>query len=444
MTRRLSKSIIQTILTQIPTQFFGIISGIFITRIISTESRGVYAVLIANASLFLTLFGFSMVTAIIYFLASKKLKLSQVFALNLLTFLVMMLLSGITIAILHFTHHIDILFLDAFSKQIFIWFFLYLALLFINSTFSAVFQAHKMFHIVNRVSLFNSIFNILLYGLLFLLYQFQLYPISLNSILLISVFVLILNFFQWNFHFTKHFDYKVDFKIDYKTHLRELVHYLGLAHLSNIISFFNGRVVLWVLAYYLDNFQIGIFSISLGLSQILSFISLPLSQVLLPYLSSENQEDRNRLFIVFSKMHFSIMVLMSLFGVVIAPYVIPVLYGAQYAESVIPFFIMILGFVFNSQTRIISSYMFSSNKVVINLYGTIVGFVSTIFFYFVLIQKYGIIGAAISTTLTYSAIFLFTYLILIKSLKKYGRNYLFLTRSDVLLIRQRLQSKSKK
>ena len=109
MAKKLSKSIIQTILTQIPTQLFGIIAGIFITRILTTENRGVYAILMANVNLFITLFGFSMTTVIIYFLASKKLEIKQVLGLNIIAFIAMLLISLIVISILYFFNHIDFL-----------------------------------------------------------------------------------------------------------------------------------------------------------------------------------------------------------------------------------------------------------------------------------------------------------------------------------------------
>ena len=51
----LSKSIQYTIFTQIPTQIFGIIAGIFITRLLGPEGRGVYAIFYADVALFSTL-----------------------------------------------------------------------------------------------------------------------------------------------------------------------------------------------------------------------------------------------------------------------------------------------------------------------------------------------------------------------------------------------------
>jgi O-antigen/teichoic acid export membrane protein len=73
-----SKNAKYSILTQIPTQIFGIISGIFITRILGAEGRGLYAIYYADISLFTTLLDFSIITALIYFTASKKITESKI------------------------------------------------------------------------------------------------------------------------------------------------------------------------------------------------------------------------------------------------------------------------------------------------------------------------------------------------------------------------------
>src|SRR5690554_5389653 len=151
MAKRLSKSIVQTVLTQVPTQLFGIISGIFITRILTTGDRGVYTVLMANISLFLTFFGFSITTAIIYFLASNKLKIKQILGLSTLTFFILLFLSFALIISLYYSNVIHFLFLDAFSKEVALWFFFYLSMVYINSVFTGIFQSQKEFGVVNQV-----------------------------------------------------------------------------------------------------------------------------------------------------------------------------------------------------------------------------------------------------------------------------------------------------
>ena len=70
--KSISKSAIYTILTQIPAQIFGVIAGVFITRILGPEGRGVYALFFADISLLSTILGFSVGTAITFYIANKK------------------------------------------------------------------------------------------------------------------------------------------------------------------------------------------------------------------------------------------------------------------------------------------------------------------------------------------------------------------------------------
>src|SRR5690554_6060026 len=145
MAKRLSKSIVQTVLTQVPTQLFGIISGIFITRILTTGDRGVYTVLMANISLFLTFFGFSITTAIIYFLASNKLKIKQILGLSTLTFFILLFLSFALIISLYYSNFFIFFFLVVFFKEVAFCFFFYLFMFYINFVFTVIFHFQRDF-----------------------------------------------------------------------------------------------------------------------------------------------------------------------------------------------------------------------------------------------------------------------------------------------------------
>ena len=149
-----SRSAIYTILTQIPAQIFGIISGLFITRVLGPSGRGVYAIFHADVSLFNTVFGFSITVAIIYFISSKKMTEAKIMGLSVITSIISMLLSLVTLFV-----WLNIPASDIFLPKenttlgIILCFILFLLITQINTIYSGFFQGIKNFRAVNSILL---------------------------------------------------------------------------------------------------------------------------------------------------------------------------------------------------------------------------------------------------------------------------------------------------
>lgn len=444
MSKNITKSAVQTILTQIPTQLFGIVAGIFITRLLGAEGRGLYAIFYADVELFITVLGFSINTAIIYFIANGKIEKNKIVGLSVFSSFATVLLSSILILSWWMLPFSDWF----FPKELMTAKYILLLILFIfisqvNTVYSSVLQGAREFGAVNKVLFFNSVYNILLFGGVFLYSKIVNKQIGLDEILLVALLVLFLNTFQWHREYKKRFKYEIDFKIKWKNDIYPFLKMTGIVHLSNVINFFNYRLVLWVLAYYLDNKQIGIFSLGVGLSQLLSFISTPLSQVLTPFLSADNKKGRLENFMRFARIHFSFISLSAVITFPFVPFMIPFLYGNEFVNSVMVYNILLFGIVLSCQSKIIASFLFSSGKANLNLWATIIGFVLTFSFNFTLVRMYGINGGATAQTLTYAGIFLFVYLSMLIITKFRFYNIFIARREDISYVRQQIGTKTK-
>lgn len=438
----ISKSAIYTFLTQVPTQIFGIIAGIFITRMLGTAGRGLYAIFYADISLFTTILGFSLSTAIIQFTASKRMQFEKLLGVAILFSIITIGCSLLILGIWVNLPFSEFLFPENYeSWQYVLWFALFLLITQINTVYSSFLQGARKFSAVNQVLLINSVLNLLLFGSAFILNHYGYCSVELIDILYIGLLVIVINTMQWHRHYKKEFHYRFSLKLRWNLEIKEFMNFMSLGHLSNIINFFNYRLVLWIIAFYMDNAQVGIFSLAAGLSQLLNFISTPLSQVLMPFLSAESNEGRITLFIRFSRIHFSIIVIMAIFAILLAPIFIPILYGADFKPAVGAFSILIFGIVLSCQSRIFASYFIADNKMKTNLYATIVGFVLTFFFNFYLIKNYGINGASWAQTITYTGIFLFVYIALIKFAKISNYNLFIINREDISYARSKFKRK---
>jgi len=439
----LSKSIFTTLLSQIFTQFFGIIAGVFITRLLGAEGRGVYALFYADVALFNTILGFSINTAIIHYSAKKELSESKILSISVF-FVFLTVLSSMLILLISFLLSFsEFLFPSTHVSFIYlIWFILFLLVTQVNVVYSSIFQGAKMFDVVNKVSIVNSILNVIIFLFLFILNYLDFLDVSLLVILLFALLILFINTFQWHFHYKKSFKYNFDFNLKWKRDIKPFFSFTGLGHLSNVINFFNYRFVLWVLAYYLDNISIGIFSLGAGLTQMLSFLSVPLSQVLMPFMSAEKDETRIKMFTSFARLHFSIISIISLIGIILVPFLIPVVYGKEFTKSVVVFSVIIWGVVISSQSRLIASYFISIGKIKINLIATIFGFLITFMLNVYLVKIHGIVGAAFSQVLTYFGIFVFVYIVLLREIGLTNFNIFIINKSDLNYAKRRIKEKT--
>ena len=84
----IGKNIFNTILSQISVQFLGILSGIFIARLIGPEGKGVFAIYQANAQLLVTFFSLSFGYALTYFIPSGKIRSNKMLGISILITLI--------------------------------------------------------------------------------------------------------------------------------------------------------------------------------------------------------------------------------------------------------------------------------------------------------------------------------------------------------------------
>jgi O-antigen/teichoic acid export membrane protein len=80
---------------------------------------------------------------------------------------------------------------------------------------------------------------------------------------------------------------------------------------------------------------------------------------------------------------------------------IPVVFGGDYQDSVLPYLFLLPGTVAISGSKILAAYVFSRGKLIINAWIALATLIATIPTDIVLIHLFGVPGAAIGTTLGY-------------------------------------------
>lgn len=433
----LSKNLISSVLTQIPVFFLGVLSGVFSTRLLGDEGKGVFSLIQANMQLFVLIFSIGIQTGVVYFISSKKISEQLVIGMATTVFLINSFLL-LALLLVSYILNLNHLFLPDGYTQLFYLAFIFIMYLFsfLNSLFSSVFQAHSKFKTINFISIANSIINVVLFSTLFFVSSSQLNnPVSrLNIILFITTAVLFINTLMWVYYYNKHINIKPSFNFEFKHQFKTFLSYNSSIYIGMFINFFNYRLDLWIVNHYLLEKDLSYYSLAANINQIILYLSVTIASVLLPNLSGKTEEERVELFIKVSRICFMFFGVIILTAYMLSSFIIPFMYGNEFENTVIPFQIILPGMLFSCITQLFSIFIVSANRNIFNIIACSFGLVFTLILDLILIPKIGINGASIATSLSYFIIFLLSYIFVIYLLNKKTLNLFIPKRHDLSMV----------
>lgn len=168
------------------------------------------------------------------------------------------------------------------------------------------------------------------------------------------------------------------------------------------------------LLYLIDTFLIGLivksatvlasYKVSTMIPFSLFFIPLSVMTFAYPYIAknSEKKELVRYYFMKMTKIMLILNGLLSGFLILFAPFVIRTVFGSNYLDAVLPFRILSFGYLIAGTFRIPSGNLIASlGKAEINLYNALFSGIANIILDVLLITNFGAIGAAVATVLIF-------------------------------------------
>lgn len=166
--------------------------------------------------------------------------------------------------------------------------------------------------------------------------------------------------------------------------------------------------------YLLDTFLIGIFiqsetvvasyKTATLIPFALNFIPASVMTFAYPYFAKnkDNKEVVKKYFLKMQRYLFLLNLVISVLLITFAPFIIKVVFGEEYLDSLIPFRILSLGYLIAATFRIPAGNVIASlRKVKVNFYNSIVSGSTNVVLDIILIKRYGSNGAAIATVLIF-------------------------------------------
>ena len=197
-----------------------------------------------------------------------------------------------------------------------------------------------------------------------------------------------------------------------KDSLKEMLHYGAFMQLSTLVSTLNKRLSLYLLNTHCDEKSIGVYASGTQVTEGVNILGQSIGLVEFSTLSNtENKQRASQLTLRFMKLSilltFTALLVICLLPTTFFEWV----FSGEFSDIRPVILLMAPGIVFFSAHTVLANFFSGTGKPKYNLYASLIGLSITLISAFILIPTLGIRGAAITTTLTYMALFVFQWIV---------------------------------
>lgn len=388
--------------TQLINLVSGIVASIFLTRLLGAEGRGSNAIFTNSLAFAVLFFGFSISSTIPYFINSGKAKAGELLS----TILIFILFSSIAVfAALNLLEYFGKL-SWAIPSEIQSWEYklIFTGTYFCNLLSSVVSTYLSTFKKFKEVSIYTILFQILPASIyIFIYFRLPLFSESgFFKILVIITFILaVFSTIILILIFITILDIKPAQKLLPLSLVKQFILFSSMAYIGNVFQFFSYKLDFWLVDYYDGKSQLGIYSLATQLSQLLWMLPTAVASVLYTYASSSTEEEAVNYTIYLKKGALYSTSILAIAGTVLSYYFVPILYGREFVDVYKLMFIFMLGIIPFSIPIVVSSLLAARGRFKISFYTGISVSIVSVGLYSILIPRYGMIGGAVASSVSY-------------------------------------------
>ena len=175
----------------------------------------------------------------------------------------------------------------------------------------------------------------------------------------------------------------------------------GQGQLTNLIQLFNYRLDSFLILVFVNTAGVGLYSVASSQTEGLLIIANSVGIVLLTNITGEDPYRSAALTGVVCRNTLLITAVSAAVAALIAAFWIPVVFGSDFGDAVVPYLWLLPGMAFLSASKILAAYVFSRGRPIINAWIALATLLATIPTDILLIQLFGVAGAAAGTSLGY-------------------------------------------
>jgi len=212
---------------------------------------------------------------------------------------------------------------------------------------------------------------------------------------------------------------------------RDMMTFGSKSYLQTLASTLHFRIDQYMIGFLLDPVQVGFYAVATNLALLLLRISDATGTVLYPRLAAAGERDAHAQTSAVCRHTLFITVLVALGYELFGGLAIRLLFGERYAAAVLPMRLMLPGIVMISLYLILTRNFTSRNRQEVNIVAAGAALAINVGLNWVLIPRWGIAGAAVSTAVSYSTAALILLVVFARE-SGYGiAKTLFIGRADL-------------
>ncbi len=171
--------------------------------------------------------------------------------------------------------------------------------------------------------------------------------------------------------------------------------------LGNGVQLLNYRLDQYIVLLFVSTAGVGIYAVSVTLSQAVWFGANAVATVLLPRLTAADPAEAARTTPLVCRSTLFVSALSALALAAVSPWLVEGLFGSDFKDALAPLLWLLPGTVALAGSKILASYLLSRGQPLINSGVTVVALVVTLAADFILIPPFDLTGAAIASSLAY-------------------------------------------
>ena len=387
--------------TGVASQVIIFLSSIFVIRALGPELRGYYTFLGIIGFFLVPIFSFGFLAGMGYYISSGKYNPKDI---SKTVIIIALLRSVVIILAVLMLKYFNLL--GSTGNNLSIWYLLRVLLTFplnmIRESFHRVLLSDSQYAKANKLSIFYSVVSPVVVFLLVVICK-----LDFTGVVIAIVSANIINFFL-TIAFVNNIYTITDLSKPYnKVFVKEVFNYGIKGWIGDIAVTTNNKVDQLILSYFLPPAALGIYSICGSIGQMLWILPGSIRQILFNNNAALKEEsDRKKLTARYHAFFMVTGIAITVVFIFLSEYIIRILYGAEFLPATVPMQIYLAGTGIYIGTMILTKYFVGTKQVIYNsyiqLFSAAIGLVTALLF----VKEYGIIGAAISSTLSYIASYL--------------------------------------
>lgn len=212
-------------------------------------------------------------------------------------------------------------------------------------------------------------------------------------------------------------------------------------NLANFLNLLNYRFDMLLVNYFLDPKFVGFYSISVVIAEKLWYVPNILSAVLHPRVAhAESAAEANRDTARVSRITVLLMGAGAAGILLLGRPMIRILFSNRFLPAVVPLFVLLPGILMISVAKVLTSDLIARGFPRANMWAGTVGFVSNVILNVILIPRMALVGAALSSTVSYTLYAVVIMIFFLRITRVPLASLVVPTADDIRLLRDRTRS----